>query len=928
MPCSWPLASHFSTILQNPRIAFRSVDLKQITIEKDDLNQPRAWSGAFATVYKGSHANGRGSLAVRVFTSASAERRERYHAIAEYLRNRRVESLVGFTYNDDGIRSAGDGKWYPLVTMDWVPGETLFKWTRKQCLNKDRRALAKAAELWVELIKELAAANIAHGDLQHANVMVTDQGRLKLVDYDCMCVPALVGRKNLEIGVDPYQHPGRDHDTPLSPRLDDFSALFILVALRALAAAPELWSTYVEQPQYDKLLLRREDLDLPRESPLIKALARSPDVEVQRLCARLLELVDLPLDQVPRLDEVLFSFAQVQSLLDARDFDAALKLLKQNHKVPADAPAAMQPRLREAGERVRALEQLEQAVAAGDEAAMLRLYQPKLLDDYPQARGAVVVARCAGQVVPLVKQLAEFQKAQAWRKLVDLWDRNRPLLAGRKSALGFEPVARAWRERNQACDAVLAALAQAEPDVARLGAAWQALERFGGHPDSQPHRLRVERLLERGRAWAVFQSRMSAAAGEQADQQLVAAWCEPLFVGWAVAELQRPRVVDARSRLQSLDELRRQATAPLTADGEKRLVKSAASLSTGYQYDLHSRVHLAKDRLRTLQALRDALHEPISDRKLSAAWEQLEKCGARSLAPAADMERIRLATERTPLVCVLEQVPPDYTAQQAPQLDARLIATWNDALLRDCHDAEPWRAAHERAQQRKRLLAELKSAISSGDKVKIADLVGQPCLEHYPLPSDFQHVARAALAEVKATRKLLKVLKRGQQSRFSEVFDARILRHNVAAFEPQRGLLRQWIADEIVPLGKLRLAPPLARQALTKEPGVNAAYRVCWQWPEPRFTEQCVVAVCHGQPRPGDDPRTLAVHLRLPIDRKNYEEGGGSRLFHAEQAWLGGYVAIWAMIDVGFAVFASNPLVLGRLEAPRAKPSRWMFGEW
>lgn len=923
MPCSWPLASHFSTILQNPRIAFRSVDLKQISIEKDDLNQPRAWSGAFATVYKGSYSNGRGSLAVRVFTSASAERRERYHAIAEYLRNRRVESLVGFTYNDDGIRSAGDGKWYPLVTMDWVAGETLFKWTRKQCLNKDRQALAKAAELWIELIKDLAAAKIAHGDLQHANVMVTSQGGLKLVDYDCMCVPGLVGRKNLEIGVDPYQHPGRDHDTPLSPRLDNFSALFILVALRALAAAPELWSTYVEQPQYDKLLLRREDLDLPRQSPLIKALERSPDIEVRRLCARLLELVNLPLDQVPGLDEVLFSFTQVQCLLDARDFDAALKLLKQNHKLPADAPAAIQPRLREAGERVRAREQLEQAVAAGDEDAMLRLYQPKLLDDYPQARTVVAAARLASQVVPLIKQLAEFQQAQAWRKLVDLWDCNQAVLGGRKSALRFEPVARAWREKNQACDTVLAALKQAEPDVTRLGAAWQVLERLGGHPDVQPQRQRVERLLERGRAWATFQSLTHAAASEKADQQLVASWGEPLFAGWVVAELQRPRVVQARSRLQTLDELRRQATAPLTADGENRLVKSAASLPAGYQYGMHSRVHLAKDRLQALQALRDTLSEPISDCKLSAAWEQLEKLGAQSLAPAADMARILLAGERTPLVCVLAQIPHDYTTQQAPQFDARLIATWNDALLRECHDAEPWRAAHERAQERKRLLAELKAAISSGNKVKIAELVGQPCLEHYPLPTDWQHVARAALTEVKATRKLLKVLKHGQQARFSEVFDARILRHNVAAFEPRQALLRQWIANEIVPLDKLGLAPPLARHALAKEPGVNSAYRICWQWPEPRFTDQCIVAVCHEKPRPGDDPRALAVYLRMPIDRKSYEEGGGSRLFHAEQAWLGGYVAIWAMIDVGFALFASNPLILGRLEAPQAKPSRW-----
>ena len=70
-PQSWPLASHFSMVLQNPRIAFRSPDLKQIAIAKDKLNQPRAWSGAFATVYQGSFPNGRGSLALAPIRTTS-----------------------------------------------------------------------------------------------------------------------------------------------------------------------------------------------------------------------------------------------------------------------------------------------------------------------------------------------------------------------------------------------------------------------------------------------------------------------------------------------------------------------------------------------------------------------------------------------------------------------------------------------------------------------------------------------------------------------------------------------------------------------------------------------------------------------------------------------------------------------------------------
>ena len=160
-------------MLQNPQHAFRDADLKRVAIEKDDRRQPRAWSGAFATVYKGTYPNGRGSLAIRVFTSGASERHERYNAIHDYLQGKRIEPLVGFSYVDDGIRSAGDGKYYPLITMEWVPGETLLKWAAKQCREKNHAALQRAADVWIKTIEQLAAAKIAHGDLQHANVMVT-----------------------------------------------------------------------------------------------------------------------------------------------------------------------------------------------------------------------------------------------------------------------------------------------------------------------------------------------------------------------------------------------------------------------------------------------------------------------------------------------------------------------------------------------------------------------------------------------------------------------------------------------------------------------------------------------------------------------------------------------------------------------------------
>ena len=920
---SWPLASYFSTMLQHPALAFRAAELKTIVVDKDDLNQPRAWSGAFANVYKGSYGNG-SALAIRVFTSAASERRERYQEIASFLQGRKVEPLVGFTYRDDGIRST-DGKFYPLVTMEWVSGETLFKWVARQCQAKNRKELAKAAELWVELVGQLAAAQIAHGDLQHANVMVTDRGRLKLVDYDCMCVPALVGRTNLEIGVDPYQHPARDHETKLSLNLDNYSALFILAALRALAAAPELWGQFVERLQYDKLLFRHEDLEDPDHSDLIKTLRRSTDAEVPRLVGELLTLRQGPLDKVPRLDQVLFSFDKVESLLSARDFDAAVELLTRSKKPLSAAPTTLQPRLRDAQQRVKLRCDLERAVEAGDEKAMQQLYQPKLLDDYPQAQAAVAVARSAAKVAPLLDQLEKARQARAWRQFVQIWDAHPALLAARKSAARFAADVAAWRQRNQLCDTLLALLAQSDVDAAALATAWHKLAALGGHPEVDGRQREIEGLLKREKAWTEFH-KAPQAARQDADEALINAWNEKAFAGWPRAERERPRVEAARRRLEILEQVERQAAQPLSAANEEAIFKQAADLPEAYEYQLKPRVQLAHDRLHVLAKLQRASAEPVSDWNLAGLWEKLHALKGRALAPAKIRARAATAVERAAVLHILRQLPATYPIEQAPQLDTRLLGTWNDALLAECHDAEPWRATWRQASKRQAVLGELKKAIAANNKLRIADLAADDCLTGYPLPHDWARAAKSAMAEMQTFRHLLSTLKQNDRQAFREDFDARVLRRHAQEFALYQARLREWILADVLTADTLGLAPPLARRGLTREPSGNTTFRICWQWPQPRFSEQCMVAVCHEPPRRGGDPRQLAALIRLPVDRKSYEEGGGSRLLHADPAWQGGYVVVWALVDVGFEQFASEPLVLGRLDVPAPKATGWIGG--
>lgn len=210
-----------------------------------------------------------------------------------------------------------------------MEGVTLFEYVRVRCLTGRVASVAKAAAHWLLLVQELTDARIAHGDLQHANVLVTWAGRLKLVDYDGVCVPSLAGQRNLETGVPPYQHPQRNPETRLSLALDSFSALLIYVALRALAAEPGLWARHVEQPGYDKLLFQTEDFRDSAASELYCDLKQSPEREARRLAEILWAAAAADMSEVPRLAEVVDSRVHIgvptggQQAGHARDRQAA-----------------------------------------------------------------------------------------------------------------------------------------------------------------------------------------------------------------------------------------------------------------------------------------------------------------------------------------------------------------------------------------------------------------------------------------------------------------------------------------------------------------------------------------------------------------------------------------------------------------------------
>src|SRR3989304_4148483 len=216
-----------------------------------------------------------------------------------------------------------------------------------------------------------------------------------------MCVPALVGRRNLEVGVEPYQHPDRNETTHLSLDLDNFSALVIYVALRALANDPALWVKYVERAAHDKLLFRTDDFRAPEASPLYRELRSSSAPGVHDLTEKLFSMLRVPMDEVPALTHLTNSYAKVEQLLQSRQWEAAVELLNRRGQF-RDAPAHLKPLIHQAYEYVcrmqawAAFEKLPRQASERDDRKLVNAWNETLFAGFEPAereRARVSAAR-------------------------------------------------------------------------------------------------------------------------------------------------------------------------------------------------------------------------------------------------------------------------------------------------------------------------------------------------------------------------------------------------------------------------------------------------------------------------------------------------------------------------------------------------------
>ncbi len=292
---SYPTGGDYREALQHPNVAFRDADLRAGTVRQDALGMPKAISGAFASVFTVTGADGR-TWAVKCFTREVGDQATRYRAISDALRPLRYGWKVDFEFEVKGVLVAG--RWYPLLRMRWVESKSLLSFIEANLW--DSSVLARVAANFAQAVADLDRAGIAHGDLQHGNILVAADGSIRLIDYDGMYVPALATAGATEKGQQNYQSPLRAQQW--GPELDRFSAWLIYTNLLALSIDPSLWPR-LHQDGDEALLLRADDFAAPERSACWMALACSGDGALVAVLEALRPaLKATTLEEIPRLD--------------------------------------------------------------------------------------------------------------------------------------------------------------------------------------------------------------------------------------------------------------------------------------------------------------------------------------------------------------------------------------------------------------------------------------------------------------------------------------------------------------------------------------------------------------------------------------------------------------------------------------------------
>jgi serine/threonine protein kinase len=300
---AYPSRTDIVTAMKNPHVSFKVPELQGGSVIQKN-NRIIQYSGGYTSVFpfKDKHAK---KVALRCWIADIGEAKKRSQTLATYLSNLNKSYFAGFRYIDDALLV--NGALQPIVLMDWVNGQTLKHFIGNNLHQPDK--IRNVAVLFKEMVAYFHEQSIAHGDLQHGNLIVTDDGKLVVVDYDSMYVEPLSGFSDNIKGLPGYQHPARRSNQYLHAKLDYFSELVIYLGLQVFADNPGLWNLFYDT---EDLLFSRDDLEKPDQSQMVTSLCHSRNPLIADLSCKLKEELQVQdIQHLRPLEELLVNKLEV-----------------------------------------------------------------------------------------------------------------------------------------------------------------------------------------------------------------------------------------------------------------------------------------------------------------------------------------------------------------------------------------------------------------------------------------------------------------------------------------------------------------------------------------------------------------------------------------------------------------------------------------
>ena len=264
----------------------------------DSRGRPIHYTGGFAVAFP-FMVNGE-KWAFRCWSADIGNVENRLRTLSKELSSQNLPYFCDFTYEAEGF--IVNGETFPTTRMRWIDGQTIKDYL---CNNKENSIKIKQlADSFLTMCNELHKRKIAHGDLQHGNILIDNHGNLFLIDYDSVYSPTLKGVDDIISGLADYQHPKRKDNKHASEKLDYFSELIIYLSILAIAEAPSLVDKYKVEDA-DRLLFAKEDFEDITKSQIYN--------DIQSLGKQFQELLD-----------VLEEYLKCNSIDDLLPFDTFL----------------------------------------------------------------------------------------------------------------------------------------------------------------------------------------------------------------------------------------------------------------------------------------------------------------------------------------------------------------------------------------------------------------------------------------------------------------------------------------------------------------------------------------------------------------------------------------------------------------------------